>query len=157
MRRYDTWRDFFYHSGDIFLPLSLRRLLDIDILGSSNMKDGYYYYISGWSFLHLISGMLIGYVMLYKWDWLEKMEKKVWRRGWVEGRYGEKDGEKDKKDKIKKYILYLLVLHTLWEIWQLMIGMSTLKRYRGSGGIIDILMDTVMFLVGGIMILLLIR
>jgi hypothetical protein len=48
-------------SGDLFLPQSIRRFLYSYIIGSESSM----FYISRWSILHMISGCIIGYALLY--------------------------------------------------------------------------------------------
>lgn len=50
-----------YNSGDVFLPKTLKQLLDTDIVGSSKKT----FYFSGWSIMHFISGIITGYIYLY--------------------------------------------------------------------------------------------
>ena len=45
------------------------------------------------------------------------------------------------------YVLGFLV-HGAWELWQIAIGMSHPLRLTGHNGLVDILMDTLLFLVG---------
>lgn len=63
----------------------------------------------------------------------------------------------DRNNKLWKYVLYLLLIHTLWESLQLWIGMSSLKRFTGYCGINDIIMDTIMFISGGILVYIIIE
>jgi hypothetical protein len=150
---YKTWKDFFYHSGDIFLPSALSDLLDQDLLGSSKMRNKRYYYISGWSFMHLYSGLLFGYILYTYFG--KYLNSKVSLESGNENDSDIIDIDMSVKSEYKRefwrYIVYLLILHTIWEIWQLWIGMSTLRRWIGSGGINDIFMDTLMFMSGGVL------
>jgi hypothetical protein len=103
-----------YWSGDIFLPENVKRVLNRDILGSTEKT----FYISGWSIIHFISGILFGYLYLYfKYD-------------------------------IRSYALNMLILHTLWEVWQILIGMSKPHKLTGKNNIIDTLVDTLLFMGG---------
>jgi hypothetical protein len=103
-----------YSSGDIFLPETVKRVLSRDILGSAEKT----FYISGWSIIHFISGILFGYLYLYfKYD-------------------------------IRSYALNMLILHTLWEVWQILIGMSKPYKLTGRSNIIDTLVDTLLFMGG---------
>lgn len=40
------------------------------------------------------------------------------------------------------------VVHALWELWQIAIGMSHPLRLTGHNGLVDIVMDTVLFMAG---------
>ena len=46
-------------------------------------------------------------------------------------------------------IYYAFILHTIWELWQILIGMT---KYRTMRGMLDICMDTIMFLAGFIIV-----
>ena len=46
-----------YHTGDFLLPKSLIKILDIDLIRKHN------FYINGWSFMHFLSGMIVGYMI----------------------------------------------------------------------------------------------
>ena len=103
-----------YSSGDVFLPEQVKNILGTDLIGSSKKS----FYVSGWSIVHLISGIIFGYIYLYlKWD-------------------------------IRLYTLKLFILHTIWEIWQMLIGMSKPYKLTGRSNLIDIIMDTVFFMSG---------
>lgn len=108
-----TLNDLIYNSGDIFLPEPIKKIL---------YKTYYrykYFYINGWSFLHLFSGMIVGYIYL---TYLPK--------------------------NMGKYYYKMLIIHTIWELWQLLIGMTKPTKK----GFLDILVDTIMFLIGNIII-----
>lgn len=47
-------------SGDLFLPKSIRRVLNIELAGSSKKT----FYINLWSVLHGLSGVLVGMILL---------------------------------------------------------------------------------------------
>lgn len=49
-----------YRSGDIFLTGSLKNFLDIILIG--NYDSGWY--ISNWSFMHMISGIIVGFIFI---------------------------------------------------------------------------------------------
>jgi hypothetical protein len=103
-----------YSSGDVFLPETVKRVLRRDILGSAEKT----FYISGWSIIHFISGILFGYLYLYfKYD-------------------------------ITLYALNMLILHTCWEVWQILIGMSKPYKLTGTSNIVDTLVDTLLFMCG---------
>jgi hypothetical protein len=103
-----------YSSGDVFLPEQINNALRTDLLGSSKKT----FYITGWSIIHLLNGIIFGYLYLYfKYD-------------------------------IKHYILNLFILHTLWEIWQFIIGMSKPYNLTGKNNILDIIVDTLLFMCG---------
>ena len=50
-----------YNSGDMFLPERLKYILSVDLFGNSKKT----FYVSGWSIVHFINGMLFGYSYLY--------------------------------------------------------------------------------------------
>jgi hypothetical protein len=76
------------------------------------------FYISGWSIVHLMSGIIFGYIYLYfKWD-------------------------------SRLYTYKLFIIHTLWEFWQMLIGMSSPYKLTGRSNLIDIIMDTILFMLG---------
>ena len=47
-----------YASGDLFLPKSIRNILETYIIGN----DKSLFYITLWSFMHLLSGLLFSFV-----------------------------------------------------------------------------------------------
>ena len=107
-------QDVIYNSGDVFLPEQVKNILGTVLIGSSKKS----FYVSGWSIVHLISGIIFGYIYLYlKWD-------------------------------IRLYTFKLFILHTIWEIWQMLIGMSKPYKLTGRSNLIDIIMDTVFFMSG---------
>ena len=107
-------RDIIYNSGDVFLPENVKNILGTYLIGSSKKT----FYVSGWSIVHLISGIIVGYIYLcLKWN-------------------------------IKLYTFKLFILHTIWEMWQILIGMSKPYKLTGRSNLIDIIMDTVFFMSG---------
>lgn len=48
----------------------------------------------------------------------------------------------------KNYYLIAFIVHTLWEIWQIIIGMSSPFRLTGNSNVVDIFVDTIMFMFG---------
>uniref|UniRef100_A0A6C0IJP5 VanZ-like domain-containing protein n=1 Tax=viral metagenome TaxID=1070528 RepID=A0A6C0IJP5_9ZZZZ len=114
----DYYKKIIYNSGDVFLPESLKHILGIDIIGSSKNT----FYISGWSIVHFINGIIVGFLYLYfKYD-------------------------------IHSYTLKLLTLHTFWELWQVLIGMAKPYKLTGRSNLIDSIMDTVLFMLGAYLI-----
>ena len=106
--------DIIYNSGDFFLPKRVKKILDTDLIGTHKKT----FYISGWSIVHTITGIIMGYMYLYfKFD-------------------------------SKSYFLKLFIMHTFWELWQMVIGMSKPYRLTGGGNLIDTIMDTILFMVG---------
>lgn len=103
-----------YNSGDVFLPKKIKQMLEIDLVGSSKKT----FYISGWSVIHLISGILLGYFYLhFRWD-------------------------------TKMYIYNMFLIHSTWELWQIFIGMSKPYKLTGYSNLIDTIMDTIFFMLG---------
>ncbi len=103
-----------YNSGDFFLPSSLKHVLDKNIYMSQN----YSFYISGWTVVHYLSGMLLGTIYLY----LGKP--------------------------LSFYYYMLFIIHTSWELWQVFIGMSKPWCLTGSSNLIDTFVDTLVFMFG---------
>lgn len=111
-----TIEDILYRSGDVFLPKEIKKWLDTPIY--SRKTDTYYFYIDMWSFLHMISGLLIGYIYLH----LVKVQH--------------------------KYYYTMFVTHTIWETWQVIIGMSKPFSSTTRNNSIDVIVDTIVFLCG---------
>jgi len=76
------------------------------------------FYISWWSIIHYINGIIVGTLYL-----------------------------KYNYDK-KQYLFNMFVIHTLWELWQVLIGMSNPTKITGGGNIVDIFIDTILFMMG---------
>jgi len=102
-------------SGDAFLPRSIGTWLSTFLVGNYSSCI----YISYWSILHLLSGVLT-YIILQRYAFPQ-----------IENPY-----------------ITGFLLHTLWELWQVFIGMSYPTKMSGHNGIIDTLMDTLLFMVG---------
>lgn len=113
---YKLLKNIIYNSGDAFLPDNIKQILSYDIIGSHKKT----FYISGWSIVHFINGIIFGYLYLYF-------------------RY-------DKK----YYIINLVILHTLWEFWQIIIGMSRPYSLSGRSNLIDTFVDTILFMSGAL-------
>lgn len=111
-----------YNSGDVFLPEKVKKILGTVLIGTSKKT----FYVSGWSIVHLISGIIIGYIYLYF------------------------------KGDTRLYTLRLFIIHTIWEVWQVLIGMSNPHKLTGHNNLIDIIMDTIFFMLGAYIVLLLI-
>lgn len=52
--------DWIYRSGDVFLPPSVRSFLKEYWIGD----DTSLFYITNWTFVHMISGIITGYILL---------------------------------------------------------------------------------------------
>ncbi len=76
------------------------------------------FYISWWSIIHFLNGIIIGGLYLHY-------------------NYNK-----------KHYFLNMFIIHTLWEIWQIVIRMSNPTKITGGGNIIDIIVDTILFMLG---------
>lgn len=113
-----TWREIIYNSGDVFLPKSVRDFLSIMLFKYPNVKDDYVFYIQVWSIVHLVSGVVFGYLYL--------------KLGGA----------------TLNYYYNALIVHTLWELWQIIIGMSKPLMLSGRNSIVDIVVDTAMFMLG---------
>jgi len=103
-----------YNSGDAFLPEKIKQLLSTDFIGSSKKT----FYVSGWSIVHFMNGIIIGYLYLY-FNWDRRL-----------------------------YMFKLFIIHTLWELWETILGMSKPYNLTGRGNIIDMIMDTLFFMLG---------
>ena len=103
-----------YNSGDVFLPEKIKKILGTDLIGTSKKT----FYVSGWSIVHLINGIIVGYIYLYL------------------------------KGDHKMYTFKLLIIHTIWEFWQILIGMSKPYKLTGRSNLIDSIMDTIFFMLG---------
>ena len=103
-----------YTSGDVFLPEKTKKILGTDLIGTSTKT----FYVSGWSIIHLINGIIFGYIFLYF-----KLDSRF-------------------------YFYKLFILHTIWELWQMLIGMSKPYKLTGRSNIIDTIMDTIFFMLG---------
>lgn len=104
-------------SGDMFMPYKIKKILNITLLGNSKT-----YYINGWSFMHLVSGMIIGYIYIYL-------------------GYSSVD-----------YYYKMFILHTIWELWQMLIGIVNPFKWKGDSGLADTIVDTIFFMIGSYMI-----
>lgn len=103
-----------YNSGDIFLPEHIKIMLRKDLIGSSKKT----FYLSRWSIVHLINGIIFGYLYLYfNYD-------------------------------IQFYALKLFIIHTIWEMWQILIGMSKPYNLTGNNNLMDTILDTIIFMSG---------
>ena len=107
-----------YNSGDVFLPEKIKNILGMDLIGTSEKT----FYISGWSMVHLVNGMIIGYLYLYF------------------------------KGNSRLYILKMFIIHTIWELWQMLIGMAKPYKLTGRSSLIDTVMDTIFFMLGAYVI-----
>jgi hypothetical protein len=114
-----------YNTGDFLLPKVIKKNLD-KIIYSKNI-----FCLNGWSIIHFLAGIFIGYTLL-----LHNNEC---------------------------YLYKLLLIHTFWELWQIFIGMSkpfiliengkiVIERnikIKCKNNIIDFIVDTILFLLGG--------
>lgn len=108
------WEDIIYRSGDVFLPKPIKDFLDTPLYESRNAS----FYINVWTIVHVMSGLLLGYIYLY-------------------AGYNK-----------QKYYYNLFVIHTFWEAWQIFIGMSKPFSLTGDNNSIDIFVDTTAFMLG---------
>ncbi len=79
------------------------------------------FYITYWSLIHAVSGLLFGFAMF-----------KIFAV-------------------VANYYTIALLIHTCWEMWQVFIGMAHPFALKGKGNIVDIVMDTVLFMAGAAM------
>lgn len=113
-------RNILYDSGDIFLPSNLRNLLKTNIIGDPKNT----FYISNWSIVHFLSGILFGYLINKH---LMKRESNLF---------------------ISNYYFKLFILHTTWECWQMFVEMSNPFSLTGPSNIVDTIIDTILFMLG---------
>lgn len=109
-----NWNKIIYNSGDVFLPVYIKQALDKYLYTTNNGS----FYVNGWTFLHLFSGVLLGALYLF----LNKS--------------------------ITFYYYNLFIIHTIWELWQMLIGMSKPWKLTGHSNLIDIFVDTIVFMIG---------
>lgn len=113
-------RNILYDSGDVFLPSKLRNFLKQNIIGDSKHT----FYISNWSIVHFLSGILFGY-FINKYLIIN-----------------------DSKKIISNYYFKMFMLHTTWECWQVFVEMSNPFSVTGPSNIVDTIMDTILFMLG---------
>lgn len=82
------------------------------------------FYISIWSIVHFLSGIFVGLFYFFM------------------------------KWNVQTYMLNMFALHTIWECWQILIGMSNPYTLTGRGNLVDILIDTLVFMLGAYIALL---
>lgn len=82
------------------------------------------FYISIWSIIHFLSGIFIGHFYFFM-QW-----------------------------NVQTYMLNMFALHTIWECWQILIGMSNPYTLTGRGNLVDIVVDTLVFMLGAYLALL---
>lgn len=95
------------------MPKQIKKFLETFLFGSYDS----YIYITYWSILHFISGILVAAVLVAKGH-----EKTLYWKGFL--------------------------LHTLWEVWQVVIGMSKPWKLNGHNAFLDIVTDTILFMLG---------
>ena len=114
----DLLKKIIYTSGGILFPENIKRILSTDIIGTSKKT----FYISGWSIVHVISGIIFGYLYLYfNYD-------------------------------IRFYTLKMLAFHTIWELWQVLTDVAKPYKLTGNGNLVDSIMDTIFFMMGAYII-----
>ena len=113
-----TWREIIYNTGDVFLPKIVRDVLGTILFKYPNVEEDYVFYIQGWSIVHFVSGMVFGYLYTHL-------------------------GFND-----LNYYYNAFIIHTLWELWQIAIGMSKPFKLSGRNSFVDIIVDTIFFMIG---------
>ena len=108
-------QDIIYNSGDVFLPEKVKNILGKDLIGNSKKT----FYVSGWSIVHFINGIIFGYLYLLYF-----------------------------KGDRKLYFLKMFIIHTVWEFWQMLIGMAKPYKLTGRSNLIDTIIDTIFFMLG---------
>jgi hypothetical protein len=106
-----------YRSGDLFLSKYIREILETPLYGHHEKTP---IYITLWSIMHLISGIITELLLRYYF----------------------------KVNFFQNRILYGIIIHTFWELWQVIIKMNNPYKLTGKNGLIDMIVDTIMFLIG---------
>jgi hypothetical protein len=107
-------KEIIFSGGEVLLPEKVRKTLLTDIMGNTKKT----FYISGWSVVHLITGIIFGYLYIYlKYD-------------------------------IRFYFYNMFILHTLWEILQTLVGIAKPYKLTGGNNLIDSIIDTIIFMFG---------
>lgn len=120
MRQSPSIHEILYSSGDVFLPKLVKDFLAKDLVGNHRRT----FYISNWSLIHLLSGMLVGYIIIYF----------NFSKTGILG--------------VEEYYLKMFAIHTIWEMWQIFIGMSRPLSLVGQSNIVDTIIDTILFMIG---------
>lgn len=113
-------REILLHSGDIFLSPKVNKFLLTDLVGNKNET----FYISNWSLVHLITGIIFGYIVN---EYLVLETSTLL---------------------IDNYYFKMFILHTIWELWQVFISMSNPFKLIGHNNLIDTIVDTLLFMLG---------
>jgi hypothetical protein len=113
-------REILLHSGDLFLSPTINKFLLTDIIGDKNKT----FYISNWSIVHLITGIIFGYIVD---EYLVLDSSKLL---------------------IDNYYFKMFMLHNIWELWQIFISMSNPFTLVGHNNLIDTILDTSLFMIG---------
>lgn len=107
------------------MPANIRRFLQTYIIGNPRST----FYITYWSILHFLSGILFTGVYL----WFRPSIATATTASFSLN---------------KEVVLYGFVAHTLWELWQIAIGMNRPFALSGNNNLVDICVDTVLFMAG---------
>jgi hypothetical protein len=87
-------------SAGLFLPRKIQDFLDIYHVGNDKST----FYITNWTLMHFLSGVLIAYILsLYKY----KLNK-------------------------QQIFITAFLIHTAWEIWQIFVGSTPIYTTRGQ-------------------------
>jgi hypothetical protein len=113
-------RDILKHSADVFLPDSINNFLLINIVGDKSKT----FYINNWSIVHLISGFILGYIV-DKYLLIDNSNLII-----------------------ENYYFKMFILHTIWELWQIFSNISNPFSITGDSNIVDIIIDTILFMIG---------
>jgi len=96
--RMPSIEDILFRSGDLFLPTYIRNILEYHYIGDKKSV----FFITNWSFLHFLSGVLIAYYLTRR------------------------------TSNIINVYLYSFTIHNLWEIWQILIRNTPIQTLRGK-------------------------
>jgi hypothetical protein len=91
--------DLLFQSADLFLPTNIRNFLEYYYVGN----DKSVFYLTNWSILHFVSGILVTLFLL-----------------------------KRPKQTNKNIILISFLIHTLWEVWQIYVKKTPIHTLRGQ-------------------------
>lgn len=110
------WEQIKYDSSAFFMPHTLQKIIDTEIYVSKDKRLE----INGWTIMHLISGIIIGFIYLH---YLKYNNNFIW------------------------YFIVLLSLHIIWEYYETLISIE--KPFEEIDDIYDdTIIDTIFFAIG---------
>lgn len=110
------WERIKYDSSAFFIPHELQKFIDSEIYVSKDKK----LIIDGWTIMHLISGIIIGFIYLHYLKY---------------------------NNNFIRYFIILLSLHIIWEYYETLINVE--KPFNEIDSIYDdTIIDTIFFAIG---------